>query len=533
MQNPNIFPDTINHSINIAKTWLLNRKSKSSWEFPVINSSYIATALSIYVLTGEKKVSATHYLLENKVWEKCLIAAEIFGIALQETGEEFLAKEVFINCQNEIKKKGTDKRIIFKEQLKNVKLTYSFNLSENEISLIPLYGIFFKLSPEKIWYDRTSFFYQFFHETALLLLSKKDAKINKKIINVMKKALNSDGSYGGLTVCTIRAAYILKQLNEEELASKSIEWIEKTISEDGGLRPILWQDVYDTAWCSLALANSGENIDDIICWLNKTHIGDGYPYVSNSYFPDPDDTPLVLLAKIISNNLDTTDYKTVDFLIKCQKSNGGWTWSPFLEGIVKKKLLTIVGILFNSICIFICRYRKGYGFLSRAYSHQSFRPSIDITSRVLITLSYFKGRKNAAKAIKKGLNFLLNNYSNGRFRASRLYTSSHIYETSMALIALYKNDIKNEATEEALSWLLEQDLESAEDAAHILWALIEGNYDRTRSDKLIDFIISKQLPDGSWEFKVGFLANLQYYYSLFSIAAPLYALTLYRNKYRD
>ncbi len=520
----------LNRSINAASCWLIKQKTGSAWKFPVINTTYTATALAIYVLTGEKKSRAIQYLMKNKVWEKCLIAAEVFGIALQETGEKNLAEKVFENCLKELQKRKPAKRNTLRNQLENAKLIFSFNKSENEISLMPIYSILFKLAPEKIWYSRTSFFYQFFQEMALMLISKKDMRLNKKLINVMKKAVNSDGSYGGLTACTIKAAYALKQLNEEELASKCIEWIEKTMSEDGGLRPILWQDVYDTAWCCLALANSGKNVDDSIEWLNSTRVGEGYPYVSSSFFPDPDDTPLVLLAKIRSNNLDMNDNKTLQFLVNCQKSDGGWTWSPFMEGNVKIKLLRILGLGIQFISLFICKYGKGYGFLARAYSHQSIRPSIDITARVLITLSHFTNEKHVKKAVNKGVRFLLNNYSNGRFHARRLYTSSTIYETSMALIALYKNGIKNEKTEEALKWLLNQQIESVEDAAHVLWALIERDYDNAYMEYLVNFIISKQLHDGSWEFKVGFLANQQFYYSLFSIASPLYVLTLYRKK---
>jgi hypothetical protein len=522
----------LDYTINSAKIWLIKQKNGSAWNFPVINPNYVATALAIYVLTGEKKSIAVQYLLKKKVWEKCLIAAEIFGIALQETGEKDLAEEVFCNCRREIKKMESGKRISFNRRLKNIKLMYPFNLSEEEISLLPIYTTLFKILPEKIWYSRTSPFYQVFHQTAILLISKKNARINKKIVNVLRKALNDDGSYGGLTIWTIEAVYILIKLNEDKLASKSLEWIEKTISENGSLRPMLWQDVYDTAWCSLALANCGENISENIGWLDKTRVGEGYPYISGSFFPDPDDTPLVLLAKIVSNNFDMNDYKSLEFLINCQKSNGGWTWSPFLEGTVKKTFFRIISIFFKVLEFTVCKYRKGYGFLSWFYSHQSFQPSIDITSRVLITLSYFKEREDIEKSIKKGAIFLLSNYSDGRFHANRLYTSSPIYETSMALIALYKNGIKNGATEQAFKWLMDQKIESAEDAAHVLWVLMERDNDKVYADNLVDFIISKQLPDGSWEFKVGFLAYGQFYYSLFSIAAPLYALTLYRNKYR-
>lgn len=522
----------LNHAINLAKSWLIKEENGSAWKFPVINTNYIATALSIYVLTGDKKSRAIQYLLKKKVWEKCLVAAEIFGIALQEIGENDLAEEIFVNCRREIKNKELGKRISFNRRLTNLKLMYPFNLSEEDISLLPIYTILFKIFPEKIWYSRTSPFYQVFHQTALLLISKNDARINKKIVNVLEKALNSDGSYGGLTIWTIEAVYIFKKLNEEKLASKSMEWIDRTISENGSLSSILWQDVYDTAWCSLALANCGENVSENIDWMDKTCVGEGYPYISGSFFPDPDDTPLVLLAKIVSNNFNESDHNSLEFLINCQKYNGGWTWSPFLEGKVKITLFRITSIIFKVLEFTVCKYRMGYGFLSWIYSHQSFQPSIDITSRVLITLSYFKDREDVKKSIQKGAIFLLRNYSEGRFHASRLYTSSSVYETSMALIALYKNGIKNGVTEQAFRWLMDQKIEYVEDAAHVLWVLLEKDDDNAKADNLADFIISKQLPDGSWEFKVGFLAYSQFYYSLFSIASPLYTLTLYKNKYR-
>jgi len=119
------------------------------------------------------------------------------------------------------------------------------------------------------------------------------------------------------------------------------------------------------------------------------------------------------------------------------------------------------------------------------------------------------------------------------FHSAHKWTFSDIYETSMALIALYRNGVKNEKTKSAIKWLLDQKIEFAEDAAHVLWALLEGDHERKYPDKMAEIISSKQLPDGSWQHNVGFFLGSAKYYSLFSMASPLYALSLYKNRYES
>lgn len=522
--------------INNAKKWLYKHKTGSSWTFPVISECPVSTALSLFVVDDKTRYKAIEYLMNTKVWERNLYAAGVFVLALKELGEYRMAEEVLHLCENEIKKPKKKSKVLhhqvyhnkMEKLLEELKYVFPLGINEKDLSAVPLYSFLFRLTPQKWWYDRSSYFHDFFSSVAPMLISKDD-KTNQKVVNALKKALNEDGSYGGVTAPTIMSIYVLHQFGEEYYVKKSLKWLDKAMNENGSFRPLFCQNVYDTAWVCLALAELGEDVSDALKWLDSKKVAHGYPYVSSGYFPDPDDASLVLLVKKHKNCVDARDYESLDFIIKSQNPDGGWSYCPLYK---HPFVLKILSLIINGIGRFTTSQRRGYGFLAMFHPTRNYVSTIDMTARALITLSYFKNSNGVKKSINKGVKYLLKHYSNDRFQASHKWTFSDIYETSMALIALYKNGVKNEITNDAMKWVLSQRIEFAEDAAHVLWALIEGNHKGGYIDKMVKIIDEKQLSDGSWQPNVGFFLGSAKYYSLFSIAAPLYALALYEKNTR-
>lgn len=530
--------EDIEEAIDNAKNWLYKYKAGSSFCFKVISECPVSTALALYVVEGNIRSKAIEYLINIKVWEKNLFAAALFVSALRECGEECMSEEIRRLCEKELEKKPSEKksRVLhhqvyhskIEKLMEELRYTFPIGISEKDISVIPIYTTIFKLLHKHSWYSRTSFLHDFFPFIAPMIVSSKNNKLNQKVVDTLIKALNEDGSYGGVTAPTILSIWVLRMFGEEYHARRSLKWLEKAMNENGSFRPLLRQDVYDTAWVSLAFANLGENVDEEIEWLKGTKVAHGYPYVSSGYFPDPDDTSLVLLTKKYLNKIDSSDYESLNFLLESQNSDGGWCYCPLYKHAILYKTLAI---LLNGIGLFTTSMGRGYGFLAVLHPPRNYVSTIDMTARALITLSNFKEDTHVKKSIDKGIRYLLRHYSNGEFHSSHKWTFSDIYETSMALIALYKNGVKNEKTNSAMKWLLNQKIEFAEDAAHVLWALIEGNHEREYMEDMVNIISSKQLPDGSWKPNVGFFLGSAKYYSLFSIASPLYALALYKNRY--
>ena len=541
--------DLIN-AITNAKKWLLEQKKGAAWGCYVYNESPLSTVLSLYILEGEQKSNAISYLMSKKIWEGNLNVGGLLFTALKETGEEGLAKKVLSELKKELREEHEVDKF-----LKNVKLEQPFGISEREIIGLPIYITLFKLTPEKLWYYRTSFFFNLFPDIALFITSKNNKKLNEKIINVIKKSLNEDNSHASFTISTIKCVYVLRMLGEEAQAKKSLAWIEKMINDNGSLSYFSSEDVYETALSCLALINLGEDVTDTVKWLDSKMVGPGYPFISGSYVPDYDDSPMVLLIKKLTDNLDEKAYDTLNFLLKSQKSDGGWhTYAYYTRRLDIS--LKVFSLFINTLGFFLIKSRRrGYGPLMSMRTRRIYRSFVDMSARTLITLSYFGGEKGVKKEIDKGCRYLLNQYSNGKFQDVKTLSSigpplrwvdSDFYETALALVALFKNGYKTVETDLAIKWMLNQEIDSPENAAYALWALIEGDYPREFADRMVEIIISKQLPDGSWKpqvgvstservtgrYMVGGASILTLSDPIHSNAVPLYALGLYKNKYR-
>lgn len=528
----------ISDVIDNSKGWLFKHKKNGSFCFKVISECPVSTALALYVVDGDTRAKAIEYLMNIKVWEKNLFAAVLFVRVLRHNGDDRRAEEILNLCKKEFEKKTPEKKSgVLQHQVYHKKIealmdelryTFPLGLREKDLSAVPVYATLFKILPKESWYSRTSFFHDFFPFIAPMIISSGDGKLNREVADTLIKAMNEDGSYGGVTAPTILSIWVLRMFGEEFYVKRSLKWLENAANENGSLRPLLRQDVYDTAWVSLALGNLGINVDEEIDWLKSTMVASGYPYVSSGYFPDPDDTSLVLLSKKYLNKFDSSDYETLHFLLEAQNPDGGWCYCPLYKHPIFYKSLAI---FLNGVGLFTTSRRRGYGFLAILNPPRNYLSTVDMTARALITLSNFRDEPGAKKRIEKGISFLLKHYHDGMFHSSHKWTFSDIYETSMALIALYKNGIKNEKTDSAMKWLLDQQIEYAEDAAHVLWALIEGDHEKIHMEKMVNIISSTQLPDGHWRQNVGFFLGSAKYYSLFSNASPLFALALYKKKY--
>lgn len=515
---------SVSEAINRASTWLERNQSKGCWRIPVISECSISTAWSLQIIEkSKKKRRIMDYLLKTKVWETDLTAASFLLVTLLEENAKLAratAKEYLKECRKWSISK-IDKALKF------------FLLKENfpirGLNLIArarrqYYHFLMKTSPRLSWSSRSSLFYDYLpHFAPLMITQKKRFCINDRIEAELIESLNKDGSYAGNTVQTIKSAYVLRQLGNEYYSRKAISWLDKVFNQNGSFRPILYQDVYDTSWAALALARSREKcVDSALQWLESAKVGTGYPYYSYSYYADPDDTSLVLLLKRLTNCLNSSDSQSLDFLLKSQNPDGGWSFLPFF---------VLSPNPFARLKNFI-PYLDKFSLIHRLTLWQrAFNSTIDMTSRVAITLSSFKKNVKIKKALAKGVKYLLNHYWNGRFHTSLRWTDTDIYETSMALIALFRNGIHNRQTQTSIRWLQSQPINTTEDATHLLWALIEGDIKEQEQRELANFIVSKQSEDGSWAPGVSFFSGSARFYSqVFSTAAPLYVLHLYAEK---
>lgn len=497
-------------SIWQATKWMKRKKSGACWKVPVKSECLFSTALSLYVVEDGRRSRIIDYLLSKEVWRKDHEATIAFITALIENGDNDLAREVieaYPGDFNELSQNPFFPCHLLDILRKNV---YRSVVRRN------FYSLWFMLTPRRFWYDKTALLYDFLPKAAIVLLSKRNTRVDRGIEEALVRALNNDGSYSGITWQTIRAAYILRELGNEYYAKKALRWIDNTYNGNGSFRPLIFQDVYDTAWAGLALTGSRQPLDSVIEWLESTKVGPGYPYYSYGYNPDPDDTSLILLLKRLLDQINERDYDSLDFLLKSQNPDGGWGYLP-------EPALSF-SFPFN------VAFKYFHSFAPRRLPMISgvYLSTVDMTSRVLITLSYFKDYKGVKKTIRRGVKYLFSLFKiDGRVHGNFRWTDSDIYETSLALTALYRNGIHCNETVLATQWILNQRIENAEDAGHALWALVEGGF-MEKALEIAELIVSKQSPDGSWKPSINFfLGTAPYWDSIFSTATPLFALHSY------
>jgi len=498
--------------------WLLEKRTGSCWRVPVTSECLLSTVLMLHLVSDSRRQKIVDYLLKKEVWRTSTAMSMLLLSALNEIGEKALATKIAEQQIASLKESndlgwGYD----FAQALKLLSREGSQSLTKMRRKWLSL---FFMASPEAALCSKTSQFYDYLPSWALLLVSLGKPEINHKVESTLTKALNPDGSYAGITVSTIKAAYVFRKLGNEHYAEKAMDWLDNTYNDNGSFRPLFCQDVYDTAWASLALLHSGEAADSAVEWLDSKRVDRGYPYYSGGYYPDIDDTSLILLLKESLSYIDEDDMRSVRFLLESQNPDGGWAYIPLLS--MSHALPYRFG--FKYIPSFDAFLRQ---MGSRLMWQRNYQSTIDMTSRALIALAHFKEDAEVKRAVANGASYLLTHFQNGTFHDIHRWSSSLVYETAMALIALFKNGIKNSKTDFAVEWLLNQKIGSGEEAGHVLWALLEGAYSDEHLRKLALLTVSLQKSDGSWDQKVPFSLGPTKYFSLFSQASPLYTLHLY------
>jgi len=514
--------ELIYDAANKGDDWLLEKKTGSCWRVPVTSECLLSTVLMLYLVSDSRRQKIVDYLLNKKAWRTSTVMSTLLVSALNEIGEKALATEI------------AEQQIASLKESNDLEWDYDFvqalkllKPGEGSQSLTKmkrkLLSLFFMAFPEAALCSKTSQFYDYLPSWALLLVSLGKTEINHKVESALTKALNPDGSYAGITVSTIKAAYVLRKLGNEHYAEKAMDWLDNTHNDNGSFRPIFCQDVYDTAWASLALLHLGGAVDSAVEWLDSKRVGRGYPYYSGGYYPDADDTSLILLLKQSLNYIDEDDMRSVRFLLESQNPDGGWAYISLLS--MSHALPYRFG--FKHIPSFDAFLRQ---MGSRLMWQRSYQSTIDMTSRTLVALARFKEDVEVKRAVANGASYLLTHFQNSTFHDIHRWSDSLVYETAMALIALFKNRIKNPKTDFAVKWLLNQKIGSGEEAGHVLWALLEGGYSDEHLRKMALLTVSLQKSDGSWDQKVPFVSGPTKYFSLFSQASPLYALHLYIQK---
>jgi len=320
-----------------------------------------------------------------------------------------------------------------------------------------------------------------------------------------------------MTLPTVKGAYVLQMLGQEGQFRKALAWLENVSNDDGSLKAIRYQDVYDTALAALALSDN-ENLDKTISWLEKTKVeGQGFPYYSGGYYPDCDDTSLVLLAKKAAG-YEIGDTDEVNFLLKSQNPDRGWSYVSFYSlkyALPYRYLTSLFPKIQNAV------RKEGLSLLW----HPIFDSAVDMTSRVLITLANtsesVKGRKGA---ISKGVSYLMRRYHNGSFHGGMRWADSDTYETSLALIALSLSNAGSDVKSGVVSWLLSQRDLGSDELAHIIWACCIAGVRTQDLEQTVRMLVSSQNEDGSWSPRMSFRGSAPYLDPLFSTAMPLLAL---------
>jgi hypothetical protein len=214
------------------------------------------------------------------------------------------------------------------------------------------------------------------------------------------------------------------------------------------------------------------------------------------------------------------DDKMVNFLTRSQNPDGGWGWVSFYS----LKHTLPYRFLASRIESFQDLLRKSG---TAMYWRSDFDSTVDITSRVLITLANVpQDSEEKKKSISNGIIYLMRHYKDGRFHKHLRWTDSDVYETSMALVALSLNNAGYGIKAGVLAWLLSCHDLSGEELAHLIWACLTAGAPRETIMAIVDRLLTIQRDDGSWPAKAPFKTTAWYLDPLFSTAVPLMALKM-------
>ncbi len=403
----------------------------------------------------------------------------------------------------------------------------------------------------------------------LKILEKSPIKISKKL--AIKKAekwildhQDKSGDWGGIFPAMAFSIMALKTLgynNDFTPIKKGFEAIERFHIEDENSihQQSCVSPVWDTAWTTIALAESGisdrdESLVKAASWLyNRQTTRDGdwkikvpqaqpggwsFEYY-NEFYPDADDTSAVILALLNVNGVSGVDKasrlkKGLMWLLNMQNTDGGW---GAFDKDVNNPVYNL--ILFNDFKTML-------------------DPSCpDITGRIIELLAILGYGKDFVP-VKLAIDYLKREqHPDGPWFGR--WGVNYIYGTWAVLAGLAAiGESKDEPyVKRAIDWLFaiqnhdggwgescrsyERDTfagrgtSTPSQTAWVLIALISYGYaNDSRVKRGIDFLIGKQLQDGSWEEKeftgTGFPNAFYIRYHMYKDFFPLFALSKYKKE---
>ncbi|HEX6565752.1 MAG TPA: squalene--hopene cyclase [Chthoniobacterales bacterium] len=376
----------------------------------------------------------------------------------------------------------------------------------------------------------------------------------------MLERLNLDGNgLGAIFPSILQALIALRCLGydpDSPVYQKAEKTIEGLFLEDAkGLRiqPCL-SPIWDTAISCIALVESGVEADHAglqkaVNWIAAHRVttkGDwavndanvepsawSFEF-KNSYYPDFDDTAMVLLAlDEVGVPRDDIMKKSLEWLLSVQSRNGGWA---AFDKDAQNPLLR---------------------YLPFADHRAILDPSCpDITGRVLEVLSKFRITITDPR-VRRAIQFLRNKQEKDGCWYGR-WGVNYIYGTSQVLrgIRAVGNDMNQRWVQRAGSWLeAHQNKDGGwgescasyvdptekgsgeTTASQTAWAVIGlcafPELNRTRIDRGINWLLDRQRPDGAWDEELqtgtGFPSVLYLRYDYYRIYWPLRALAIYAS----
>jgi squalene-hopene/tetraprenyl-beta-curcumene cyclase len=386
---------------------------------------------------------------------------------------------------------------------------------------------------------------------------------------MVSRTEDSDG-LGAIFPAMVNSVLAMRSLGYEEshpyIANTLDKLRELEIEEGDALRlqPCL-SPVWDTALALNALREAGLSVSapEISAsgrWLVSKEVrksGDWqlrvpgveasgwYFQFQNEFYPDIDDTAAVLLAleRVDPRSVDGLEAsigRGVNWVISLQCSNGGWA---AFDADVQRQALTYVP------------YADHNAMLDPACA--------DITGRVLEMLGRFpslRAEPRVDRAIQRGIQFLKDEQEDdgswyGRWGVNYIYGT---WQTLKGLMAVGENP-RAPYIRRAVAWLEARQNpdggwgescasygdpkmsgRGASTASQTAWAVMglasAGEARSSAARRGIDYLLSTQLPDGSWEEAAftgtGFPGVFYLKYHYYRVYFPLFALAYHRNVLR-